>query len=162
MPASTQQPVRFADCYVLARQRTRSFIRAFLDRFLPQRQEYTDVYEVPQFAEQPTEVFPSADDLLEYLETHPHEVHAVYWFNPQEATLRAAMALFTSDAQVILGLTCETLYPDTRTERDCLTQVLAFCGSTIGLIEYEKPAPRDTEEMMQRIAGNSPTHTPGP
>ena len=155
MPASTQLPIRFADCYVLTRQRTRDFILSFLDRFLPQRQEYAAAYEVPQFAEQPSVVFPSANDLLYYLEQHPREVHAVYWFNPQETTLRAAMALFTSDGQVILGLTCETLFPDTHLEQNCLAQILAFCGSTVGLIEYEKPAPKDTGELLQRIAGEA-------
>lgn len=155
MKAPTQHPVRFADCYVLARQRTRDFIVGFLDRFLPHRQEYTEAYEVPQFAEHPEVVFTSADALLDYLEKHSGEVHAVYWFNPQEETLRAAMALFTSDGQVILGLTCETFYPDTRIEQDCLAQIMAFCGSTVGLIEYEKPAPKDTGEMMQRIAGTA-------
>ena len=156
MKEPAPHPVRFADCYVLARQRTRGFILSFLDRFLPQRQEYTDAYEVPQFAEHPTVIFPSADALLDYLEQHPSEGHAVYWFNPQEETLRAAMALFTSDAQVILGLTCETRYPETRIEQDCLAQVMDFCGSTVGLIEYEKPAPKDTGELLRRIAGQGP------
>jgi hypothetical protein len=155
MTAPAQHPIRFADCYVLARQRTRGFVLSFLDRFLPQRQEYTDAYEVPQFAGHPEVVFPSAGELLDYLEQHPGEVHAVYWFNPQEVPFRAAMALFTSDGQVILGLTCETLYPDTHIEQDCLAAIMDFCQSTVGLIEYEKPAPKDTGDLLQRIASAS-------
>lgn len=158
MQAPTQHPVRFADCYVLARLRTRDFILSFLDRFLPQRQEYTDAYEVPQFGEHPELILPSAEALLDYLEHHRREVHAVYWFNPQEVPFRAAMALFTSDGQVILGLTCQTLYPDTHIEQGCLAAIMEFCGSTVGLIEYEKPAPKDTGELLQRIAGQGPVH----
>lgn len=155
MKEPTKHTVNFADCYVLSHHRDKRFITAFLDRFLPQRAEYTDTYEMPQFAEHPVIVFPSAGQLLDYLEHDPHTVHAIYWYNPQEETIRAAMCLFTSDGQVILGLTCETLYPDTRIEQECLAAIMDFCRSTMGLIEYEKPAPKDTEDMLQRIAAQA-------
>jgi hypothetical protein len=152
MKAPATHTVNFADCYVLAHRRTKGFITSFLDRFLPRREQYTDTYEVPQFAEHPTIVFQSDSQLLDYLEHDLHTVHAIYWYHPQEETIRAAMCLFTSDGQVILGLTCETLYPDTRIEQECLAAIMDFCRSTVGLIEYEKPAPKDTEDMLRRIA----------
>lgn len=151
MKETPQQTVYFADCYVLTHRRDKDFILSFLDHFLPQREEYTDEYELPQFAEHPVIVFPSAGQLLDYLEHAPHEVHAVYWYNPHEAPVRAAMCLFTSDGQVIVGLTCEASLPDTASEQNYLQEMMVFCRSTIGLIEYEKPAPKDTKELLQRI-----------
>lgn len=151
----TKHTVHFADCYVLSHQRTKEFITSFLDRFLPQREEYTDTYEVPQFSEQPIIEFSSADQLMDYLEHSPHTVHAIYWYNPQEEPVRAAMCLYTSDGQTILGLTCETLHPDKKVEEGYLKEAMHFCRSTVGLIEYEKPAPKDTRDLMERVAAQA-------
>lgn len=153
MADTIKHTVRFADCYVLAHNRTKDFILSFLERFLPQREEYADSYEVPQFAEHPVIVFESAGQLMDYLEHAPYTVHAVYWYNPQEDVLKAAMCLFTSDGQVIVGLTCESHYPDDHIEKEYLRELMAFCRSTVGLIEYEKPAPKDTGELLRRIQG---------
>ncbi len=143
--------VNFADCYVLTNKRTKDFITSFLDKYLPNRQEYTDIYEVPQFSEQPTVVFKTADELIEYLEHHKNEVHAIYWYNKKEEILRGTMCLFTSDGQVILGIFSESLYPDTSIEDRYFKDLQEFCGSTTGLIEYETPAAKDTEEFLRRV-----------
>jgi hypothetical protein len=145
------QKVNFADCYVLTHGRTKEAVTAFLDRFLPQRAEYADRYEVPQFSDHPVIEFQTANQLLDFLEHDTRTVHAIYWYNPEDTTIRAAMALFTSDGQVILGLTCESRHPDDSTEQGCLKELMAFCRSTVGLIEYEKPAPKDTDELLRRI-----------
>lgn len=155
MPDSPKHTVHFADCYVLSHHRTKDFITSFLDRFLPQREEYTDTYELPQFAEDPIIVFSSAGQLMDYLEHSLFTLHAIYWYNPQEGPVRAAMCLYTSDGQVILGLTCETLHPEKSTEEGYLKQAMDFCRSTVGLIEYEKPAPKDTREFLERIAAQA-------
>jgi hypothetical protein len=152
MQEPPKHTVHFADCYVLAHQRTKEFILSFLERFMPQREEYTDTYELPQFSEHPVIVFSSAGQLMDYLEHSPYTVHAIYWFNPKEEPIRAAMCLYTSDGQVILGLTCETLHPDKSQEEGYLKEAMRFCRSTLGLIEYEKPAPKDTGEFLERIA----------
>lgn len=103
-------------------------------------------------SDNPTTIFNSADELIEYLEKNKNEIHAVYWYNKEEAKLRGAMCLFTSDGQVILGVFCESLYPDTAIEDDYLRDLKNFCDSSEALIEYQTPAARDTEEFMQRIA----------
>ncbi|MBD0377406.1 MAG: hypothetical protein ICV51_17475 [Flavisolibacter sp.] len=126
-----------------------------MDTFLLNRQEYADAYEIPQFSDHPTIVFNSANELMEYLEQNKKEPHAIYWYSEEEAQLRGAMCLFTSDGQIILGLTCETLYPDTTIERSYLKSLMDLCSSAQGLIEYKTPAPRDTGEFLQRIAAQA-------
>jgi hypothetical protein len=147
--------VNFADCYVLTNQRTYAFLLSFLNHFLPQREAYATEYEVPQHADLPDRVFTSPEELIAYLEDHPSEVHAIYWENKEESTLRAGMCLFTSDGQVIVGLTSETHYPDTSLEENCLKQLKEFCKSSIGLIEYDTPAAKDTTAFLQRIKKSS-------
>lgn len=143
--------VNFADCYVLTDKRTKDFISSFLDKYIPNRQEYTDTYEVPQFSQQPTVVLNTADELIQYLEHHKNEVHAIYWYNKVEEILRGTMCLFTSDGQVILGIFCESTYPDTSIEEGYFADLQNFCDSNIGLIEYETPAAKDTLEFLDRV-----------
>jgi len=144
--------VKFADCYVLTDKRTKKFILSFLDKFLPNRQEYTHVYEIPQLADHPVLVLQSDKELMEYLEQHKNEIHAIYWYNKEESVIRGAMCLFTSDGQVIIGIFCESLYPDTTNENHFLKELMNFCNSKTGLIEYQTPAARDTKEFLQRVA----------
>lgn len=152
MTDKQRKHVNFADCYVLTDRRTREFINSFLEKYLPYRQEYTDVYEVPQFSDHPAIVFHKADDLIGYLEVHKNEIHAIYWYNKNEdAQLRGTMCLFTSDGRVIMGIFCESLFPDTSNEESYFKDLQAFCGSTTGLIEYETPASRDTSEFLKRV-----------
>lgn len=155
MANKQQKRVNFADCYVLTNKRTKDFILSFLDKFLPSREEHAGVYEVPQFSEQPVVVFKLAEELIDYLEHHKNEVHAIYWYNTEEEIVRGTMCLFTSDGQVILGIFCESLYPDTSIEDRYFKELKEFCGSSVGLIEYETPAARDTEEFLGRVKGYS-------
>jgi len=149
--------INFADCYVLTHQRSYTFLLSFLNHFLPHREPYASEFEVPQHAEFPDRVFRAADDLMRYLEQHPNEVHAIYWENKGASTIRAAMCLYTSDGQVIVGLTSETNFPDTMLERQCLQQLENFCNSSISLIEYDTPAAKDTAEFLQRIKAQTTT-----
>lgn len=143
--------VNFADCYVLTNQRTYIFILSFLNHFLPEREAFASEYEVPQHADHPEHVFKASEDLITYLENNPKEVHAIYWGNKEISTVRAGMCLFTSDGQVIVGLTSESYYPETYLEDDCLQQIKEFCNSSIGLIEYDTPAANDTAEFLLRV-----------
>ena len=151
MENSKSHPVNFADCYVLTNKRTKAFLTSFLDAFLPHRQEATSRYTIPQFSDEPTFIFNSDETLIDYLVHHPNEPHAIYWLNKDVSTLRGAMCIFTNDGNVILGLYCETLRPDTHIEREYLKKLLDFCESADGLIEYEQPAPEDTDVFQQRL-----------
>lgn len=143
-------PVNFADCYVLTNKRSREFITSFLDTFLPNRQQAASQYGIPQFSESPDLLFTNVDELITYLEQHSNEMQAIYWLNKEASPLRGAMCIFTSDGKLIAGLYCESLRPDTRCETVYLQRLKEFCGSTIGLIEYEQPAAQDTPEFLQR------------
>src|SRR6478672_2658951 len=143
--------VNFADCYVLTNKRTKDFIYAFLDTFLPERTANASTYTVPQFSENPIVTFDTAAQLITYLEENKNELHAIYWSNAKEEKLRGAMCIFTSDGQLITGLYCETRHPDTAIEKSFLQQLMQFCNSNTGLIEYETPAAEDTAEFLQRV-----------
>ena len=151
MPDNKSPQINFADCYVLSTKRTKDFIISFLQKFLPEAEEYMDTYQVPELAEQPSHTFNSVLGLIEHLETHATEQHAIYWSNKKANTLRGAMCLFMNDGQIIFGLVTETLSPNTALEDSLLQQLMAFCDSKQGLILYEEPAPRFTNAFLERI-----------
>lgn len=151
MKAAEQHPVNFADCYVLTNNRTKTFIHSFLHTFLPNRQEVTKQYQIPQFSENPILILRSAEDFIDYLEENETERHAIYWLNKEAATLRGAMCIFTSDGKVIVGVYCETRRPDTTIENHFLKRLMEFSNSKNGLIEYEQPAPQDTAAFLERL-----------
>lgn len=158
MDAGNNKQVKFADCYVLTSTRTKAFILFFLQTFLPNKQEYKTTYALPQFADQPEKIFSSASELMAYLEQNQQETYAFYWHNKEEVSLRGAMCFFTSDGQLIVGIFCESLFPDTHIEDTYFKALQQFCNSTQGLIEYETPAAEDTEAFLQRVASYRQKH----
>jgi hypothetical protein len=148
--------VNFADGYVLTNKRTKEFIISFLNNFLPNRREYTNSYEIPQFSDNPTIIFKSANELIEYLEQNKNEIHAIYWYNKEESKLRGVMCLLPA-TDILFPVLFVRPIPDTTLESNYLKDLMNFCNSTKGLIEYQTPAARDTEEFLQRIEAQTAT-----
>ena len=135
-----------ADVYVLAPARDAVTLDRFLARYLPARAEMADEYEVPQYAARPTVVYRHATDLLIHLFARPAEPHAVYWRSTAAGDPDQAMAFFTTDAALILGLSCVP-EDDSR----WLADLLGFAGTGVGYIDYAAPPP-DTVAGFRAIA----------
>lgn len=147
----TEKKGYYADCYVLSETRTSAFIFSFLDRFLPNRQESADEYEVPQYSDTPKVLFKTAVELIDYLTINKHEVHTIYWSNVDKADVKGAMCFFTNTGQLIIGIYCDTMYPDTTIEDKVLADLKSFCGNSNGYITYEEPATHDTTKFLERV-----------
>lgn len=136
-----------ADVYVLSPRRSKTAFDGFLDRFLPDRAETADEYEVPRFSDRPRKVFGKADDLLTYLCENPDEPHAVYWVSRSEGDPRYAMVFPTTSGQVVYGLSVES------NEREFLERLKAFLDSAKGYIDYENPPPTNPCDF-EKMAGD--------
>jgi hypothetical protein len=141
----------FADCYVLTDKRSKNFIHSFLDRFIPNRQENAEEYEVPQYADRPTVIYKTADQLIEHLVNNKNDVHTIYWTNTTQSDIRGAMCFFTNDGQLIVGLYCSTKSPDTTIENKYLEKLQEFCQSKSSYIAYEEPPPQNTLEFLEKV-----------
>lgn len=147
----TEKKGYYADCYVLSEKRTSTFILSFLDRFLSNRKESADEYEIPQYADNPKIVFKTAVELIDYLTINKDEVHTIYWSNTDMTDIKGAMCFFTNNGHLILGLYCDTMYPDTTIEDKVFADLRSFCGNSDGYITYEEPATHDTTEFLERV-----------
>jgi len=141
----------YADCYILCENRTSAFIHFFLDTFLPNRQESADEYEVPQYSDKPKVIFKTSLELIDYLSLNKDEVHTIYWSNTDKTNIKGAMCFFTNNGHLILGIYCETMFPDTTIEDKVFGDLKEFCGNSKGYITYEEPATHDTNEFLERV-----------
>lgn len=125
------------ELYALAPDRSAAFVRAFLDRFLPDRRAGAEGYPVPAYADVPGHVFATDDDLIRYLEAHSAEDYSLYWHDAHVEG-RMAMAFFTVDGAVIVGLA----EPEAEaTQR--LRELAGFAGTPHAMVGWEAP-PADT------------------
>ncbi|MCT4666177.1 MAG: hypothetical protein N4A45_13205 [Flavobacteriales bacterium] len=141
----------FADCYVLTNIRTELFVEGFLDHFVPNRRETADEFEVPQYGDNPVETFKTAREAVKFLVDNKHVKHSLYWANPEKSDLRGAELFFTDDAHIIMGIYCETKYPNTKIEDKIFKEIKEFCGSDFGYITYEDTPPHNSIEFKEMI-----------
>ena len=139
--------------YVLVENRSLALINIFLDRFLPHRQEMASEYEVPQYSDNPEMLFKKASEVMELCEQNGSEVQAIYWTSTSGGEPRCAMVFYTSDGAMVLGLSTD----DGSLEEPLLAQMIKFCRSSEGLINYEEPPPQ-TKVEFRRAVENATSH----
>ena len=130
------------ELYALSNNRSTGAIFAFLDHFLPDRIPFADEFPVPEYADNPVEEFTSDNDLIGYLVEHPSETYSVYWNDKDPASARQAMAFFTVDGNVILGLGLEAAGEDE------LQTLANFVGAEFSRFGDEQPPPETSEDFI--------------
>lgn len=94
----------FADIYVLGKERKADAINAFLDHYLPLREESADEYEVPQYSKSPKHVFKDAKVLIDYCCANKNEAYSVYWQHLSNDFPQHVMVFFLSDGGIVFGI----------------------------------------------------------
>lgn len=133
----------FADCYVLTDKRIEVFIEEFLNYFVPKRRF------IDEFFDNSVEIFKTHKEAIKFLVENKSEEQSLYWSNPIKSELRGAELFFTNDSHVILGIYCETKYPNTEIEDKILKEIMEFCGSNLGYITYGDKPPLNSEEFIE-------------
>ena len=141
----------YADCYVLTDKRTTDWINKFLDKFVPNRKQTAEEFEVPQYSDNPIITFDNDEGLIDYLIRNKNTKHTLYWSNEDKSDLRGAMIFFTNDGHIIPGVYCETLENDNSVEDNYLNDLKTFWDSDKGHIAYEQPAPQSTDEFLRIV-----------
>ena len=140
----------FADCYVLAPERTATFVTAFLNHFVPNRREMADEYEFNYPGQPEPFVFVSADACIDFLAINPGIPYTLYWENNNDSDIRFANCFFTDDGFLVIGLSCECeAHPVTTTEDGVFGQLQTFCGHAPGYITYESAAPDNSIAFLE-------------
>ena len=134
----------FADVYVLAKSRTEAAVVEFLGHFAPQREQSADEYWIPQHADPPQHIFQTATEVVAYCCNHPTETQPIYWRRVGDGEPAHLMVFFTSDAQLIFGLSVSENVAD-----QYLAELRGHAHSDIGYIAFESPPPETAVEFRQ-------------
>jgi hypothetical protein len=130
------------DIYVLSHERSTSALNHFLARFAPRREAAADDYTVNDTALGSVHTFDCITTALDYCFSHPGASASFYW-NCDSASPANAMAFFTEDGGLILGLS--TGEPEAA---KLFAELKAFVGGDApGYICFEQPPP-ETSTMF--------------
>lgn len=138
----------YADIYALSAQRTEEFVDAFAARFMPEREETADEFEVPQYA-RPEQVFRASSELIRYCCQRPAQVHAVYWRNVHDSEPAHAMVFFLPDGYVVFGLSVRA--HDELSVQRLFAELRSFVGTADAYVAHEA-LPGATAEEFRCIA----------
>jgi len=132
------------ELYALGANRSATFNRAFLDRFLPDRKPCSQDYPVPEAAAEPEAILETESEILVYLESHPKEPYGLYWNDAAPSTYDQAMLFYTSDGMVIFGLACgeHSVEEKLKKLRECVGAKWAMKG-------WEQRPPETSTEFIK-------------
>lgn len=138
----------YFDIYVLSQHRSATAAAAFLEEFAPNREQSALDYPFPEFAEQPSVVFGTAPEAIDFCDSQPNETQSIYFRN-LGAGAAHVMVFFTSDGALILGLSVVD-----QAEK-WLGRLEEFAGSKVSLMAFETAPPLTIAEFVALAGGIS-------
>ena len=138
----------YSDIYVISEKRDRKSVDAFLNEFLPQRDETADEYEFPQYSDSAEIIFSSVDDALEKCISERDIDYRFYWRALNDVKPEHAMVFFLADGYVIYGLSTDDAYPKYAFE--LLLRLQTFLQSNLGYIGHEASPNAENLEQFKR------------
>lgn len=132
------------EIYVIVKNRAKSFALAFLDEFLPDRENCSVEFPVPRFSDNPTAVYEDELQLLDYLELTERASYGIIWGNLRKNTeISHAILYYTEDACMILGIAVSVDGIGKNGLAKYFRQLAEFSGAEYGYVMGEGP-PLDT------------------
>lgn len=144
-----------ADIYVIKKTRSKKLADDFLNQFLPNRKENTDVYSIPEYSDNPTHEFFNADELMSFMEKNEYYENRIYWTNTDQENLnKFGMILYNKDGTMIFGISRNADMSGnlcTKNEDQCLNEMKSFFNTDLGYIHYENPPAESYKEFVEIV-----------
>lgn len=137
---------QLVDCYCFVDSRKKKLVDDFLDKFLPRREDTIQDFVVNK----KSTIIEGSDELMFFLEQNLSEEKTIYWKNTDEnSTYMYAMAFFTDDGKLIIGVSISGRFPDEKLVVDSFFEIKEYLNSTIGCITVEEAAPTNSQEFIE-------------
>jgi hypothetical protein len=133
------------EVYILCPKRTGAAAGAFLEAVMPHRESAEGEFPLPQFSDQPAELFNGPDEVIARLEDSPREPYSLHWNNQAEGEPYNCMLFFTEDGGMIAGVVVR----DKRAS-EWLLKLASTVGGEYGYVTAEDPPPDTTAEFIER------------
>ncbi len=149
----------YSDIYVISENRDQKTVIDFLNKFLPNRKESANEYELPQYAENPTTIFKAADELIKHCALTKNEEHAIYWQSTSHEKPEHAMLFYLKDGHAIYGLSTDA--QDTEFVDKLLKEMQLHFNTELGYIAHEcSPNADNISEFKAQKKAHECKHIP--
>jgi len=148
--------MELVEIYVLCKDRSKALVLAFLEHFLPNREEVAEDYPYPEYADSPKHVYDDCEEILGVLEQDKNESYSLYWDDTSNGEVRSAMVFYTEDASMIAGVTVASGKEEAwlRKLSDCL-------GGGYGYVGFDAPPPETKAEFIDLCESTDQTRLIG-
>ncbi|SFQ59924.1 hypothetical protein [Flavobacterium akiainvivens] len=141
---------QYIDQYHLVYSRRYNTAIVFLDRFMPNREQESDAFSLPQYADVAEREFSNEHELMKALETDTASDYCLYWRNSDpESPIHHTMVLYTTDGATIFGFS--TPGSDPETDADALlyyNECKKLLNPAMGCMTVEERAPDSVSEFI--------------
>jgi hypothetical protein len=134
----------YLDVYVISSDRNAHSAFRFLDRFLPERQESAEEYEIPQYSNPSEAVLKTDKEIVGYCCENKNVDYRIYWRNSTDSKPEHAMVFFLRDGSVIYGLSTDASAPEYA--KTLLSKLKTELNTNYGYIVWESSPDADTFE----------------
>lgn len=124
------------EVYAACATRSAAQAQRFLETFVPVRALISSELQLPEFSDNPSEIFADVDSLVLRLEQKTDEEHALYWTRNEPGDPYQAMLFFTKDGGMIAGIA--STHPD---PADLLQQLATAVDARYGVVVLEERPP---------------------
>lgn len=140
----------YIDSYYLINKRDSSLVYKFLDDFLPQNEELSEDYPIPQYGNEDKEIFDNVKDLLTYLDQNPDIDYIIYWQNLDVTSeLKQFTLRYTDDGKMIFGASIYGVEVDSRESLLIYNRMKRYLNPDYACITGEEPPPGNSEEFIR-------------
>lgn len=137
----------YLDVYFLSENRNFENVNHFLNKYVKERDEIQTNYVIEDV------VFDKADEVMEYLFKQVNIPYGVYWKSTNPINrIKFAMAFYTNDDHVILGVSLVGRYPFPKYVSDIIIDIRAFLNARHYCIAIEQPPPLNSKEFLDFCA----------
>ncbi len=145
----------YADIYVLAKDRSIRSAENFLDEFLPKRENSADEYELPQYADDPEEIYPVPLPVLKQCESNSSLEYRFYWRATNHRKPEHAIIIYLNDGEVVYGVSTDA--SDEEFVSSIYREMKEYLGTECGFVGYEHcPDFNNLAEFESQVENKKP------
>ena len=144
-----------SDIYVISSKRDVKTIYSFLDHFLPEREESADDYYVPEYSNNPQQIFTKDAEIISFCVENNQIEQCIYWRAINNKPPEHAHIFFLNDGNIIFGLSTDSSNQEYAIK--LLNKVKLFLDEQYGYITFETPPnAHNYDEFMAQINDINP------
>jgi hypothetical protein len=141
---------QYIDSYYLVDSRSPRLVYDLFANYGFVKEELADDYPIPQYSSEPTIIFYSDAELLDYMEENSYCEYIVYWRNVvKNPVINQVTLSYTNDGKMIFGISIVGREVDSAESIAVFKDVKKCLNARIACITGEEPPPGNSIEFLE-------------